>query len=51
MTKKGVVYNSLYVDSMVMRWDYLKGKVLNKIPINYNIGHLVTAEGEEGMTG
>jgi len=44
--EKGVVYTSLYVDSMVVRWDYLKGKVLNKIPIHYNIGHLVTAEGD-----
>ena len=43
---KGVVYTSLYVDSMVVRWDYLKGKVLGKIPIHYNIGHLMTAEGD-----
>ena len=43
---KGVVYTSLYVDSMVVRWDYLKGKVLGKIPIHYNIGHLLTAEGD-----
>ncbi|MBC8257477.1 MAG: cupredoxin domain-containing protein [SAR324 cluster bacterium] len=44
--EKGVVYTSLYVDSQVVRWDYLKGKVLNKIPIHYNIGHLLTAEGD-----
>ncbi|MBF0239071.1 MAG: Sec-dependent nitrous-oxide reductase [SAR324 cluster bacterium] len=44
--EKGVVYTSLYVDSMVVRWNYLEGRVLDKIPINYNIGHLVAAEGD-----
>lgn len=43
---KGVAYTSLYVDSMVVRWNYLEGKVLQKLPIHYNIGHLVTAEGD-----
>ncbi len=43
---KGVAYTSLYVDSMVVRWNYEEGKVLSKIPINYNIGHLVSAEGD-----
>jgi nitrous-oxide reductase len=42
----GVAYTSLYVDSMVVRWNYMEGKVLDKTPINYNIGHLLTAEGD-----
>ena len=25
---KGVAYTSLYVDSMVARWDYIEGKLL-----------------------
>ena len=41
-----IVYTSLYVESAVVRWDYIKGKVIEKIPIHYNIGHLVTAEGD-----
>ncbi len=41
-----VVYTSLYVDSMVGKWDYCEGKVLDKIAIHYNIGHLVTMEGD-----
>jgi len=44
--KKGIVYTSLYVDSAVARWDYLKGKLIEKLPIQYNIGHLVSAEGD-----
>ncbi len=45
-SKECVVYTSLYVDSMVGKWDYCKGKVLDKISIHYNIGHLVTMEGD-----
>lgn len=41
-----VAYTSLYVDSMVGKWDYCKGKVLDKISIHYNIGHLMTMEGD-----
>jgi nitrous-oxide reductase len=41
-----VAYTSLYVDSMVVKWDYCQGKVLDKIAINYNIGHLMTMEGD-----
>ncbi|MCP3969160.1 MAG: Sec-dependent nitrous-oxide reductase [Rhodobacteraceae bacterium] len=40
------VFTSLYVDSQVVRWDYCEGKVLDKISIHYNIGHLVAMEGE-----
>ena len=45
-SKKCVAYTSLYVDSMVGKWDYCKGKVLDKISIHYNIGHLMTMEGD-----
>ncbi len=45
-SKKCVVYTSLYVDSMVAKWDYCEGKVLDKISIHYNIGHLMTMEGD-----
>jgi nitrous-oxide reductase len=45
-SKKCVVYTSIYVDSMVTKWDYCKGKVLDSLPIHYHIGHLMTMEGD-----
>lgn len=45
-SKECVAYTSLYVDSMVAKWDYCEGKVLDKISIHYNIGHLMTMEGD-----
>jgi len=45
-SKECVVYTSIYVDSMVTKWDYCKGKVLDQIHIHYNIGHLVSMEGD-----
>jgi len=44
--KPCVAYTSLYVDSMVAKWDYCEGKVLDKLSIHYNIGHLMTMEGD-----
>jgi nitrous-oxide reductase len=45
-SKKGVAYTSLYVDSQVARWSYLEGKLLDKLSIHYNIGHLMTMQGD-----
>ena len=45
-SKKCVVYTSMYVDSQVAKWDYCEGKVLDKISVHYNIGHLMTMEGD-----
>ncbi|MBF0447660.1 MAG: Sec-dependent nitrous-oxide reductase [Magnetococcales bacterium] len=42
----GVVYTSLYVDSMVAKWNYKTLKVLDKVPVSYNIGHLMTMHGD-----
>ncbi|MCL2873190.1 MAG: Sec-dependent nitrous-oxide reductase [Betaproteobacteria bacterium] len=42
----GVVYTSLYVDSQVVRWDYKNLKVLDRINVHYNIGHLDAMEGK-----
>ncbi len=44
--KPCVAYTSLYVDSQVAKYDYCAGKVLDKISIHYNIGHLMTMEGD-----
>jgi nitrous-oxide reductase len=45
-SKECIAYTSLYVDSMIAKWDYCEGKVLNKISIHYNIGHLMTMHGD-----
>ncbi len=45
-SKQCVAYTSLYVDSQVAKWDYCEGKVLDKISVHYNIGHLMTMEGD-----
>ncbi len=45
-SKKCVVYTSIYVDSMVTKWDYCEGKVLDQLNIHYNIGHLMAMEGD-----
>ncbi|WP_275099916.1 Sec-dependent nitrous-oxide reductase [Sedimenticola hydrogenitrophicus] len=44
--KKCTVYTSIYVDSMVTKWDYCEGKVLDQLHIHYNIGHLLAMEGD-----
>ena len=45
-SRKGIAYTSLYVDSMIAKWDYLNGKLLERIPIHYNVGHLMTMHGD-----
>ncbi|MDP2830294.1 MAG: Sec-dependent nitrous-oxide reductase [Sulfuricellaceae bacterium] len=45
-SKPCIAYTSLYVDSQVAKWDHCEGKVLDKISIHYNIGHLMTMEGD-----
>jgi nitrous-oxide reductase len=43
---KGEIYTSLYVDSQVVKWDYLTCKVEDRQNVNYNIGHLCGMEGK-----
>ncbi len=45
-SEDGVVYTSIYVDSKITKWNYKTGKVLDSIPIHYNVGHLMTMEGD-----
>jgi len=45
-SKECVAYTSIYVDSMVTKWNYCTGKVLDQIHIHYNVGHLMTMEGD-----
>jgi len=43
---KGEIYTSLYVDSQVVKWNYITGKVIDKENVHYNIGHLCGMEGK-----
>ncbi|MCL2716153.1 MAG: Sec-dependent nitrous-oxide reductase [Alphaproteobacteria bacterium] len=45
-SKPCIAYTSLYVDSQVAKYNYCEGKVLDKISVHYNIGHLNAMEGE-----
>ncbi len=45
-SKPCLAYTSVYVDSQVAKWDYCEGKVLDKLSVHYNIGHLMTMEGD-----
>ncbi|MBI5055662.1 MAG: Sec-dependent nitrous-oxide reductase [Nitrospirae bacterium] len=45
-SQDGIVYTSLYVDSAVVKWDFKKLQVLDKIQVHYNIGHLVAPHGD-----
>ncbi len=41
-----IAYTSLYVESAIVKWDYIEGKVIEKTPIHYNVGHITAAEGD-----
>ena len=42
----GQVFTSLYVDSMVAKWNYKTGKLIDRLPIHYNIGHIMAMHGD-----
>jgi nitrous-oxide reductase len=50
-SKPCVAYTSMYVDSQVAKWDFCTGKVLDKVSVHYNIGHLMTMEGDSTKPG
>lgn len=43
---EGNAYTSLFIESKVVKWSLKDLKVIDKIPVHYNIGHLLTAEGD-----
>lgn len=43
---KGFVYTSLFIESVVVKWDLKTLKVVDKLPVHYNIGHILSAEGD-----
>ncbi|HEY6036422.1 MAG TPA: Sec-dependent nitrous-oxide reductase, partial [Kofleriaceae bacterium] len=43
---KGNVYTSLFLESAIAKWSLKDLKVLDKVPVHYNVGHIVAAEGD-----
>jgi nitrous-oxide reductase len=46
---KGFAYTSLFVESAVAKWQWQGGqqwKMVDKIPVQYNIGHIASPEGD-----
>ncbi len=43
---KGYAYTSLYIESAVAKWSVKDLKVVEKIKVHYNIGHLAVTEGD-----
>ena len=43
---KGFAYTSVFIESVVAKWSLKDLKVVDKIPVQYNIGHILAAEGD-----
>jgi nitrous-oxide reductase len=43
---KGNAYTSVFLESAVAKWSLKDLKVIEKIPVHYNIGHILAAEGD-----
>ncbi len=43
---KGNAYTSVFIESVVAKWSLKDLKVIEKIPAQYNVGHLVAAGGD-----
>ena len=43
---QGNAYTSVFIESAAARWSLKDLKVIEKIPVHYNIGHILAAEGD-----
>jgi nitrous-oxide reductase len=43
---KGNAYTSLFVESKVAKWSVADLKLIEKLPVHYNIGHIAAAHGD-----
>jgi len=43
---KGNAYTSLFIESAIAKWSIKDLKVLEKVKVHYNVGHIVSAEGD-----
>jgi nitrous-oxide reductase len=42
----GSAYTSVFLESVVAKWNLKELKLIHKLPVHYNIGHLTAAEGD-----
>ncbi|MDD3602745.1 MAG: Sec-dependent nitrous-oxide reductase, partial [Sulfurovum sp.] len=42
----GEIFTSLYVDSQIVKWNFKELKVLDRVNVHYNVGHLMGMESE-----
>ncbi len=43
---KGFAYTSVFIESVVAKWKLEEWKLVEKLPVHYNIGHIASAEGD-----
>ncbi len=43
---KGFAYTSVFIESVVAKWSLAEMKLVEKLPVHYNIGHIMAAEGD-----
>ncbi|MBM4335297.1 MAG: Sec-dependent nitrous-oxide reductase [Deltaproteobacteria bacterium] len=43
---KGNAYTSLFLESVIAKWNLADLKLISKIPVHYNVGHITTPEGD-----
>jgi nitrous-oxide reductase len=43
---KGFAYTSVFIESKVAKWSLKDLKLVEKLPVHYNIGHILSAEGD-----
>ena len=43
---KGFAYTSVFIESVIAKWDLKTLKVVDKLSVHYNIGHILAAEGD-----
>jgi nitrous-oxide reductase len=43
---KGNAYTSVFIESKVAKWSLKDMKLIEKLPVHYNIGHIMAAEGD-----
>jgi nitrous-oxide reductase len=43
---EGNAYTSVFLESKVAKWNVAEAKMIEKIPVHYNVGHITVAEGD-----
>ncbi len=43
---QGNAYTSVFLESKVAKWNVAEARMIEKIPVHYNVGHITVAEGD-----